>query len=211
MTSVNGVVKINSFLIPILIIFIIIIGVINVNTINLNNLGEYITQKNKYGWLLSSVLYASYNSILLIPVLVTLKKYINNKKTIVISTIIGGAIICVLAIIIYLLLARVDIDINTLEMPAVYAISNFFYGFKNIYAFIILASIYTTAISIGVSVLENITKDSKLYKQIAAFICITGILVSGIGFSNLINLLYPIFGYLGLVQIFALIRKRANN
>ena len=98
-----------------------------------------------------------------------------------------------------------------IEMPAVYVISNSFSEFKNIYAFIILASIYTTAISIGVSLLENITKKPKMYKQIAAFICITGILVSGIGFSNLINMLYPIFGYLGLVQIIALMLKRTNN
>ena len=208
MTSVNGVIKINSILTPILIIFVIIIGFINFNSIDITTIGQNLDNVDNGSWLLSGILYASYNVILLIPVLVTLKKYVKSQDTALFASVFGGIIIALLAVAIFLLLARVDIDIDTLEMPAVYVVGEFFSGFKFIYAFIILASIYTTAISIGVSLLKNITKDERDFKQIAGVICISGVIISGLGFSNLINLLYPIFGYLGLIQIFALIRKK---
>ena len=41
--------------------------------------------------------------------------------------------------------------------------------------------------------------------------CITSIIISNIGFSNLISYLYPIFGYLGLVQIVKLFIFKSTN
>lgn len=38
--------------------------------------------------------------------------------------------------------------------------------------------------------------------------CITSIIISQFGFSNLINYLYPIFGYLGIVQIVRLLIQK---
>ncbi len=207
MKNTNGVIKINTFLIPILIIFVIIIGSINMINIDIETFLKNNLKQNAGNWLLSSLLYASYNSILLIPVLITLNKLLKNKMQIGIASAISGIIILILGIILFFLIAKVNINIETLEMPVVYVISTFFAQFKAIYAFIILASIYTTAISLSISLLNNIAKNKKSYTQIALFMCITGWLISGLGFSNLINLLYPIFGYLGLAQIVALIIK----
>ena len=44
--------------------------------------------------------------------------------------------------------------------------------------------------------------SKKSYPQIAVIMCITSVLVSKIGFSNLVSILYPIFGYLGILQIY---------
>ena len=107
----------------------------------------------------------------------------------------------VLSVIVFLILVKVDVDITKLEMPAVYVISNMIKGVSLAYGFIILGSIFTTSISLGTSFLQNVTKNKKSYTQIAVIMCITSILISKIGFSNLVNLLYPIFGYLGLLQI----------
>ena len=89
-------------------------------------------------------------------------------------------------------------------MPAVYVVSNMFKILKYTYGFIILGSIFTTTISLGTSFLKNTTKTQKSYTQIAGIMCITSVLISKIGFSNLINFLYPVFGYLGLLQILKL-------
>ena len=96
---------------------------------------------------------------------------------------------------------KVDVDITKLEMPAVYVVSNISKILKYIYGFIILGSIFTTTISLGTSFLKNITKSRKSYTQIAVIMCITSVLISKIGFSNLVNALYPIFGYLGILQV----------
>lgn len=201
LTSVKGVIKANELLVPMLIVFLVIIGFINIIDINIVKLGNYIIRTNQSNYILSAIIYASYNSILLIPVLITLKKYINTKKQILFISLISTIIVILLATIIFLILIRVDVDITKLEMPAVYVVSNIFKFLEIIYGFIILGSIFTTSISLGTSFLQNVSKNKRSYTQIAAIMCITSILTSQIGFSNLINLLYPIFGYLGLIQI----------
>lgn len=205
MKSVKGVVKANEFIVPILIICLLIIGIINFKEINLLEIKDYIIRENNSNFILSAILYSSYNSVFLIPVLITLRRYIINKKQIAMISIITTCIIILLSVIVYLILLRVDVDINKLEMPAVYVVSNMFYLLKYIYGFIILGSIFTTSISLGTSFLQNTVKNKKSYTQIASIMCIIAVLISKIGFSNLVSSLYPIFGYLGLIQIIRII------
>lgn len=211
MTSVKGVVKANELLVPLLIVFLVVIGIINLKDIHFGELENYIMRAKEGSFILSAILYSSYNSILLIPVLLTLKNYIKDKKQILTIASISTIIIILLSIIVFLLLVRVDVDIAKLEMPAVYVVSHSFKILRYIYGFIILGSIFTTTISLGTSFLQNITKNKKSYTQIAVIMCITSVLVSKIGFSNLVNLLYPFFGYLGLIQILKLTFLKVQN
>jgi len=211
MTSVKGLVKASEFLIPILILFLTIIGFINIHNIHILNIKNYIIQTNNSSWLLNSILYCSYNSILLIPVLFTLKDYIKNRKQNFLIATITTLITIILSIIIFLLLIKIDVDISKLEMPIVYVVSHMSKTLRLIYGFIILSSIFTTSISLGMSFLQDTARNKKRYTQIAVLMCITSILVSKIGFANLVNLLYPIFGYIGLVQILKIIIHKTKK
>ena len=194
LTSIKRVVKTNGILIPILIISLSIIGILNIKEINLLNFSNYIIDANSGNFFMDAILYCSYNSILLIPVLITLKNYLKSKKQISWIAIITTIITILLSIFIFFILLRIDVDITKLEMPAVYVVSNMFKFLQYIYGFIILTSIFTTAISLGTSFLQNTAKDKKRTRQIALLICVSAILVSKIGFSNLVNFLYPMFG-----------------
>ena len=209
-TSVKGVVKANGIIVPILIILVVIIGLLNLKNLPLLQIKNYMIPNNNIGFILQAILYASYNSILLIPVLITLNKYIKNTKQINEISILSSGIIAIMSILIFLLLTKVDVDIEKLEMPAVYVVSNMFYILKYLYGFVILGSIFTTAISLGMSFLQNISKNEKSYSHIVLIMCITSVVVSKIGFSNLVNMLYPIFGYLGLLQIYKILLKNAQ-
>lgn len=203
-TSVKGVVKVSQYIVPILIIFIIIIG--GINLLTLDNRNE-IPVINK-GWLLSSISYCSFNIILLIPVLISLKNQLTREMNIKYIAIISGILMIIMSMTIYMLLLKVDIDISTLEMPVVYVIRTFFSNFKIPYAFIILSSIFTTAISIGIGLLQNICKTRKSYTHFVIFMCITSLIICNFGFSNLVNLMYPIFGYIGIVQIMLILKQK---
>lgn len=200
-TNVKGVLKISEYIVPILIIFITIIGGINLIEVEPTTQIQII----KKGWLLSAVTYCSYNIILLIPVLISLRNQISKQQHIKYIAVITGIITATLSLMIYMLLMKSQIEISTLEMPIVYVIRTYFTKFKNIYAFIILASILTTAISIGIGFLQNISKSKKSYTQFVLFMCITSLIVSNFGFSNLVNFLYPIFGYIGIIQIICIL------
>lgn len=105
-------------------------------------------------------------------------------------------------------LINIDVDIHNLEMPAVYAINMMYPKFKSIYGLIILISIFTTSISLGMSFINNISKNKNNSNKIAIVICATGIAFSKIGFSNLVNMLYPILGVMGLIQIMQILIKK---
>ena len=210
-TNVRGVVKANGIIVPILIILVVIVGLLNLKNLPLLQIKNYMISNNNIEFILQAILYASYNNILLIPVLITLNKYIKNKKQINKISILSSGIIAIMSTLIFLLLTKVDVDIEKLEMPAVYVVSNMFYILKYLYGFVILGSIFTTTISLGMSFLENTVKNKKNYTQIALIMCITSVIISKIGFSNLVNMLYPIFGYLGILQIYKIIIKKAAN
>lgn len=206
LTNVNGVLKVSKYIVPILIICVLIIGIINFSQIDINEI-QYISQ-TKDNWISSAIIYCSYNLILLIPVLITLRNFIKSKKDIRIISIATGVIIFVLSIIIFTLLMKIEINIQTIEMPVVYVIRTYYAKFKPIYAFIILASIFTTAISLGIGLLQNIELKEKSYPQIVALMCISSLPISYFGFSKLVNFIYPLFGYIGIIQILLIMRKR---
>lgn len=203
--DLKGVVKANEIIVPILIIFITVIGILNLKELHLDKIHHYIVETNSANWLVSSVLYASYNSILLIPVLITIRPYLKRENQISDIISITTAIMILLSISIYSILIRVDVEITKLEMPAVYVVANCYPSLKIAYGLIILSSIFTTAVSLGRSFLQNVVNKPKNYVKTNIAMCLIAIPISQFGFANLVNLLYPIFGYLGIIQIFKIL------
>ncbi len=203
-TNIKGVLKVSKYIVPILIIFIITIGTINISTINIKKLE---IMQVKEHWILSAIIYCSYNLILLIPVLISLNKQIKEEKNIKKIAISSGIIMALISMIIFMLLTKEKANISNLEMPIVFIIRTYFAKFRKIYTFIILASIFTTALSVGIGFLQNISQNKKSYPQIVVLMCITSLGISNFGFSTLVNLAYPIFGYIGIIQILWIITK----
>ena len=196
-SNIKGVLKASNLIVPFLIFFIFFIGIKNI--VQIRTIDFYQMKNN---WILSMLIYNSYNFILLMPVLISLKKQITKEKNIKKVSILVTIIILILSINIFFLLLNANIkEIENQEMPIVYIISNYFNKYKKIYAFIVLASIFTTAISVGIGFLQNISKNSNSYPQFVLFMCITSLLKSNIGFSKLLNFIYPVFGYIGILQI----------
>lgn len=196
-SNIKGVLKASNLIVPFLIFFIFFIGIKNI--VQIRTIDFYQMKNN---WILSMIIYNSYNFILLMPVLISLKKQITKEKNIKKVSILVTIIILILSINIFFLLLNANIkEIENQEMPIVYIISNYFNKYKKIYAFIVLASIFTTAISVGIGFLQNISENSNSYPQFVLFMCITSLLMSNIGFSKLLNFIYPVFGYIGILQI----------
>lgn len=76
--------------------------------------------------------------------------------------------------------------------------------FKVMYSFVILAALFTTACSDGYAFLEM--REGK-YELKAILLCIISILLSRVGFSNLVNTIFPLFGYLGILQIVIIVYR----
>ena len=197
MKSIEGITKVSMKVVPILIIIIIIFGIRSnifetIMQINLENIGI------RENWLIKSIEYTSYNSILLIPVLISLKKYTkSNEKIVSFAT---AIIFGILSITIYLVMLN-EGGLHGIEIPLIQIANSYGNLFKYGYSLVIIFAIYTTMISEGYGFLTNCTKNQKQYKAIAIALCISAIFISNISFSYLINLTYPAFGILGVVQL----------
>lgn len=199
--SINGVIKINTYLIPIIILLITFLGI---NKIEYTQVVSIENTSSLY-WVISSVLYASYNSITLIPILISLKKQLSTRKEANLTSFLVGAIMLVLSIIIFLLMNTFIKEIFQIELPIVYIANTLGSSFRYVYGIVILIAIFTTAIGSGYGFLVNITKKRKTYMICATLMCLVSIFIGQMSFSNLVNVLYPIFGYLGIAQIIFLI------
>ena len=96
-------------------------------------------------------------------------------------------------------------QIQNIDLPIIYIANTLGIWGKYIYGILILCAIFTTAISTGYGFLSNITRTKKKYFRFAIMICIFSIFIGQLGFATLINVLYPVFGYLGIIQIFFLL------
>lgn len=206
--NIESITKINSIIVPILIITILIIGTKNLININFSEIGRNIKENNSLYYIIEAIIYSSYNLILIIPVLINLKKFLKNKKQIIIISIMSTIFVAIISMLTFLLLVNVDKNFLEIEMPVVYVVKNKFTNFTYIYGIIILIAIFTTAISVGISFLNNMCKSKSKFKTISFLLCTTSILVSPIGFANLVKILFPLFGYLGLLQIYFIIKSK---
>lgn len=208
----KGIVLVNSILIPCLILFILYLGLKNV-TFSMNYFqSETVTSNYSWNWLFSGILYASYNTIILVPILTELKAYVNSKKMAMITSLLCTIILSALGICIFCLLLR-NSNVYRFELPMVEVAKNFGRACQYIYGGVVAVAIFTSAISAGYGFLQNEVakkefkrgdiekRKSKYYQKLLLGICILAPLVANFGFSNLVSRLYPIFGLLGLFQM----------
>ena len=195
--NIKGIFTLNLILIPLITIILTFLGIKSFS--NTFEIMDGISQ-NKF-WLISAILYASYNTITLISILIPMKKYIKNNIDILKTVSIVIILMLVFFAIIISLLFTIKTDINKIELPVVYAAINFGTIYKYLYGIIIVVAIITTAISSAYGFLNNISTTKEKYKKNNAIICFFEIFIPILGFSNLINILYPIFGILGLIQL----------
>lgn len=218
--DMNGIVIVNGILIPCLIVFIIYLG--------LKNLGfslEYFQAKQleseiSFNWILSGVLYASYNSIVLVPILIELKQYINTKSRARIASSLCTIILSILGICLFCLLLRSQ-NSYLFELPMVEIAKNFGPIYSYLYGAVVAVAIFTSAISAGYGFLKNEVakrkflkgnieeRSKRYYQKLLMAICISAPVIANFGFANLVNKLYPVFGVLGLLQmVFLFLHKK---
>lgn len=196
MHNIEGITKMNTILIPFLIAMIVLIGIKS----NIVEALEIVPKTIKEGnWLIASLEYASYNSILLIPILIGLKQYTYQKEK-KIATIVS-AFLLLLSTILYGILIMAKENILQVELPLIHIVSKFGKLYPHIYGIVIVSAIYTSAIASGYGFAENSSKSKKSYQMICLILCITAIPISKIGFASLVDLLYPVLGLIGLIQI----------
>lgn len=194
----TGIVNAGALLTPVIIVFVVIIGLLSVYTTL--PMGSFNTVKKiTENYFFSSLIYISYNTLSLTPVLVSLKDFVKSKKDICLISFFSSVILGIMAFFIWYSLVKFEKTIVYNEVPmldiAIY-LSKFL---SHTYPVVLFAAMLTTAVSSGFAFLESAQKMLKVsYRKLSILLCVMSTLASQIGFSALISSLYSFFGYIGI-------------
>lgn len=191
----EGIVKLNEIAMPILIVLILGAAFLTKGKM------DFAMEISHANCIINAVTYASYNSIVLIPILVTLKKFACTKKNIIILSSICSLILITLGLAILYTISSVD-EAQKIEIPLLYIAGKISKIFSYLYGVAILLAMLTSAASAGFGFMQNISKNEKNQFKILLILCGISVILGSFGFSNLVKFLYPIFGYLGIIQMF---------
>lgn len=199
--SVKSLVKVNMLLTPILITTIIYISISGI--IKFIPTDSLFVSKLNWEFLIDSLIYGSYNFIMLLPLVIGLKEKNLSKKEIKLICFSTFFVIFILSVLILILLNL--FDIQKIEIPIIY-IANFIGSTDAILGVIlILLAIFTSVICIGYSFLNNISKNEKTYKRNSLIMCAISMVFINSSFASTMKIIYTFLGILGIIQIFAII------
>lgn len=201
--SVKGISLVNKIVVPFLIIGIVFVGsvvIVKEGFVFSNFCGVSMTKTGN--WFTSALLYVSFNSIPSIVILTSLLSIINSEKQAIKGGILGGLGLGAMAIFILLSTLILYTDVYTIEIPMIKAAQLVGGWGGYMYSIILWLAMFTTAIASGFGCINKISvliKGNQLF--ISAILCIIAIPLAKVGFANLVSIIYPLFGYLGLFML----------
>ncbi|MCL2286018.1 MAG: hypothetical protein FWC32_06580 [Firmicutes bacterium] len=157
-------------------------------------------------WVLSAMVYASYNLVTGIPILAATAGMATKKRDPMLGGLLGGGLITLLGICMALPLFLYHTNIVSLEIPFLYIVSRHGDMLRLLYLAVLIAAILTTAACNAFAVAEWLKARGYANTVIvAAALCIVGIAASHVGFSAIVAYVYPAFGFIGLFKVFVIL------
>ncbi|MBQ6820205.1 MAG: transporter [Clostridium sp.] len=200
----DGLIQVNSFIVPTLIITISIITILYFllckDLTTIHQLVKF--EPTKSGITLSTILYAGYNTLCCLGVLVPLSNQIKKPKTMFWGITLGALGLVLLSFAINFLLMINEPYIHNYEIPLLFVAQRFGNIIQALLLIVIWLEMFSTEVSDIFSISKTIDNTFHIEFKKAIFIVILIALpISRIGFSKLIGSLYPIFGLLSLIFI----------
>ncbi len=198
----EGVLWINSMLIPLKFLFCIGIGLWAILfATGTKDAGiELVTNPLIHNWLFSSILYVSFNLTLAMVVFASLGKEVQRPEG-RLGALLGGMALGLFALVIALTLLKFP-EVRGFEIPMVAVAGSLGSWPGFCYVTVLWLAMLTAAIGNGFSLITHMEKKFKFhYKKAAAFLLLLVVPLSGVKFSLIVKMIYPLFGYLGLVFI----------
>ena len=202
--STKGLVITNVIVVPLSTLMILLVGIFTIkqNPDSINHIITSTLPQSKDSFLISAILYASFNLILATGVICPMTSEIKSMKKFILGCVLGGVVLTILAV-------SVNFSILTYypgsfysEIPTLHISKNFGAVFVVILMVMIWLEMFSTEISNLYSLGKRMESSFNMsYTTCVLIIILVSIPVSFLGFSNLIRILYPPFGAVSFVFI----------
>lgn len=219
LNDTDGLIFINSIIVPSLITVIIVTFVFfcmkfsdNITIHNIMSSNTYRVEIIPNQWIFSTFLYAGFNLLCCSGVLVPLSKETKNKNTIIPGIIIGAVGLTLVAFLVNIMLTLNIPEIYKYEIPLMFISTNLSKLLQIFILLIIWFEMFSTEVSDIYSISKTLVNRFNIsYKSSVFIILLVAIPISQIGFTTLIKFLYPGFGVVSLIFIFCLFKFNHEN
>ncbi len=215
--GIKGIITAISLVVPFLLAGIFLIFLLTVYrniTLNINIIQQVNMAFDASGrhWLLSALIYVSFNMIIAVAVLGPLGAELNKYKEAKKGSIMGGIGLGMAALAILITLFFNMPGVFNYEIPMIYVAGKFSIIFQILYCLILLVEIYTTAVGNLFGFASRLTenKGSK-YKMVVIISSVLALIASQLGFSRIVYYIYPLVGYAGLLLMLCLTISYMKN
>ena len=203
--SVEGILKINSIIVPLLItviLFVLFKTMFNSNISDFFRNSKSIYTGDLFKPVFSLIFYCSYNLVLAFGVLTAFSQHVNSLKVLKRGAFIGGFGLMALSLALNICLILYMPAILKLSIPVLYISSMHGIYIKYAVLLCIWFEICTTSISNVFSLAQRIAKNRPaVYNPASLFIVVASIPMAFVDFRRLISFFYPLFGALSMFLI----------
>lgn len=200
---------------PMIICVVITVSIITIfkNYQNLNNVSQVLSQihinKAVNNWCMSGIIYSGLNIIFATQFLVGAGSSLKYSSSCKLGGIIGGVAFISAAMFINIAFLSDIESIYRLEIPTLYLARNVSVIVANIFTIILVAEIYTTAAPLLWNFCSSFAKEkTPKFNMIAVLCTALGIVGGSLPFAQLVSIMYPISGVVGVFIILGLVFRK---
>jgi uncharacterized membrane protein YkvI len=209
LSSIRGIVMLGTFVTPILIAGILLVGfyiIIYRDTSVFSSVDGIKGVMNS--WFFSSLLYVSYNSLMSVVVMCSLLPYLKTQRTGRIGGVLGGALLCLIALVLNTAIFMFYPGPAESELPVLGILGRYGALAGNLYAVLLWLAMLVSAATSGFCFIDRVGSKVRLDRRLLTILlCGAAVPLSTLGFSKLIASIYPVFGYLGLFLVLVILMQ----
>ena len=214
----NRLVKVLSFIGPSIIAFCLLVGVITVVR-DFGSMGDVpafeealAAKQSAPNWVISAVLYVSYNFLCGSVYYTQLGKTAGSLKEARLGAIIGAlALIAAITVISTAILLNGG-EAAALDIPNLYLAKKISWVLGAVFSIFLVLGIFSSCSAMMWIVCQKFSfKDAKKDRWVAVAIAVGTFLMGLISFGDLIATLYPFIGYCGLIYMIGVMRKKLKK
>lgn len=204
--GMHGILTVNSLVVPMMIGFTCLVAVY----MGLKGFSaEVYAYPDQGKWLFHSITYAAFNLAMVQAVLVPLGSEIEDESVLKWGGILGSLMLGLMLVISHIALHYHMPRISDYDIPMAEIIRDLGNGIRLLFLLVVFGEVFTTLVGNVFGMTRQIQQMYRIPQKVLVLLLLLGCLLIGqIGFSSLLSLLYPIFGYMGLALIISLMFKR---
>jgi len=214
--GIFGIIKLNAYISPILIIGCVVIAVWTfvMRAEPVFAVAERTADMLRTNWYVSAITYVGYNivgAVVILPSLVKAKREPKGKSKMIKSGVFSGIILFILGFSLYLSLDANLAQVEGVQIPMLTLVRGHGRIWSYSFLLLFLGACFTTAVTNGYAVVAtigartNMTDAKKIWLKL--IICISGIVAALMGFANFVRVIYPLFAIFGIIEIALIIKS----